>query len=169
MQPGSPLRVVAPLGGIRSSHVFNSGDWLDLFLQTLLQISRLPMGVFAQPRLLPHQHLNKRLAVLVFLEFFKQRFLCFGHGTPMQCPSRLNLHTSMQGLGVLALDCFAMVTLRSGRAPSPGLAGFQRVIGKRRPDRQGCRSPQTRSYQRPARPQRALSSGSDPRAHSPRP
>ena len=69
------------------------------------------MAVLAHPRLLTHEHFNKSCAVFVFLQFFKERLLCLVIEHPMQCPSRLNLQTSMQGLGVLGMGNLADVWL----------------------------------------------------------
>ncbi|BDY17345.1 hypothetical protein Sulfitobl28_33150 (plasmid) [Sulfitobacter pontiacus] len=65
------------------------------------------MAVFAQTFLLRGQHLDKAHAVAFFFSDLNMDFCALVIEHPMQWPSRLNLHTSMQGLGVFTMGNLA--------------------------------------------------------------
>ena len=70
---------------------------------------------------------TKASRCLSFLSCLKSDFCAFVIEQPMQCPSRLNLQTSMQGLGVFD---FGMLYLakRTGQPGCPASAGEDALL-----------------------------------------
>ena len=74
---------------------------------TLACVGFLPSAIFAQLRLLRHQKVEKCGTVAVFFQGFEHRLLGLVIAQPIQWPARLNLQTSIQGLGVFGMPCSA--------------------------------------------------------------
>lgn len=72
--------------GLTVRSTFQIKGRLGALFGALFRVGHAPTGVFPQPVLLRHEHLDKSRAVAVFLQSLEHRFLSLGHRTADAMP-----------------------------------------------------------------------------------